>query len=340
MEIILNNNKKQWDLWLEENCSFCQFSQGFDWGEILIKEGKKVERLQITENGNILLQAQIIYQNLPFGWHYVFCPKGPIINKAITNNEQLVKKVIECFNKYFLEKQTLFLRIEPELPILINYFTAKKNIDINPRATLILDLKNSEEEILNLMHQKTRYNIKLAQKKNLQIKVYKDINIFIKLMEETGARDGFKLHPKKHYEKIINSNLSEQITIFKNNEAIAVGVFIGFGNTFTYLYGASNYEHRNLMAPYLIQWEGIKLGKKLNYENYDFFGIAPCQLVKENKSDKVEYVYDLKHQYAGVTKFKLGFGGNYHEDPGTYDKIINKNKYYIYSLLRFLRRKF
>jgi len=340
MQVITTNNKKQWDDWFVNNQSFCQFSQSFDWGEILIKEGKKVERLQIVENNSILLQAQIIYQNLPFGWHYAFCPKGPAINKMVAGDEELTKQVIECFNKYFSQKQTVFLRIEPELSVFKNYSTIKKNIDINPRATLILNLKNTEEEILNSMHQKTRYNIKLAQKKNLQIKIGKDAESFIKLMQETGVRDGFKLHPKKHYEKILDSNLSKQITIFKNDMAIATGVFIGYGDTFTYLYGASNYEHRNLMAPYSIQWEGIKLGKSLNYKNYDFFGIAPCEVVKEDGDDKTEYIYDLKHQYAGVTKFKLGFGGNYHEDPGTYDKIINKNKYYIYSLLRFLRRKF
>ena len=71
---------------------------------------------------------------------------------------------------------------------------------------------------------------------------------------------------------------SLQTTVYCNGEAIATGVFVGFGNTFTYLYGASDYEHRSLMAPYLVQWEGMKMGKKLGYSLYDWFGIAPRSL--------------------------------------------------------------
>jgi lipid II:glycine glycyltransferase (peptidoglycan interpeptide bridge formation enzyme) len=109
-------------------------------------------------------------------------------------------------------------------------------------------------------------------------------------------------------------------------------VFIGFGNTFTYLYGASDYEFRNLMAPYLLQWEGMEIGNDFGSTWYDFFGVAPR--INEGQ----EYVYDLKHQYAGVTRFKLGFGGVAHQDPGTYDVVVRPFKYVIYQFVRKLRR--
>ena len=261
------------------------------------------------------------YQSLPFGWRYAFCPQGPAFEKSQISIPSTRDKsqILELFGEYFKEKNCIFFRIEPTEKL-----TAKKTIDINPRATLILDLSKPEEELLAGMHQKTRYNINLAAKKNLEIKNNKDVKIFWKLMEQTGKRDEFKLHPQEHYQNILSADGSYQLTAYNQNGPVASVVLIGFGQTFTYLYGASNYEHRQLMAPYLLQWEAIKLGKKLGYKNYDFFGIAPN--------------YDPRHQYAGVTRFKQGFGGQYVETPGTHDLILDKNKYKLYRLLRFVRR--
>ena len=225
-------------------------------------------------------------------------------------------------------KNCIYFRVEPRSVIADSKFTIHRSIDINPPATLILDLKKSEEELLAGMHQKTRYNIHLAEKKDLKISEEKNFEVFWSLMNQTGSRDKFKLHGKNHYELVLNSPLTFQLTVYFNNKPVATVVFAKFGNTFTYLYGASDYTHRDLMAPYLLQWEGIKMGKSSGYQLYDFFGVAP---VKDGN-------YDQKHQYAGVTRFKLGFGGKPHQLPGTFDLVVNTGKYKLYSILRRLRR--
>ena len=89
------------------------------------------------------------------------------------------------------------------------------------------------------------------------------------------------------------------------------------------------------MAPYLLQWEAVKLAKNLEYKYYDFFGVAP-----KINGQAEEYEYLPKHQYAGVTRFKLGFGGMPYSAAGTRDIIINNKKYKLYKLLRRLRRLF
>ena len=74
--------------------------------------------------------------------------------------------------------------------------------------------------------------------------------------------------------------MSRQLTIYDGSSPLATAILVGCGDVFTYLFGASDYEYRNLMAPYLVQWEGIQLGKKLGYKFYDFWGITPplkCQ---------------------------------------------------------------
>jgi lipid II:glycine glycyltransferase (peptidoglycan interpeptide bridge formation enzyme) len=360
MEIQNIINQKQWDGWLADNASTGNFAQSWAWGDVLISEGKKVERLAIVEGGVVLAQAQVVYSQIFFGWQYAFCPQGPIISSQFVVHSS---QIYECFLVYFKKQNCIFFRAEPETLVLSSQLIVQKTIDINPSATLILDLNKSLEDLLAGMHSKTRYNIHLAEKKKIEIKNEKNLEVFWGLMNKTGSRDKFGLHHKSHYEKVLASQMVYQLTAYHEDKPVACAVFVRFGNTFTYLYGASDYEYRNLMAPYLLQWEGMKMGKSFGCARYDFFGVAPRyhseppkgdKLREENMSQSINgqasfgelipqddsYKYDSNHQYAGVTRFKLGFGGASQQMPGTFDLVIDKKKYFIYGLLRKLRRLF
>ena len=332
-------NQENWDKWLVETGGFLYFSQSWAWGDILIAEGKKVERLAIVdEKDEILAQAQVVYSNLPFGMKYAFCPKGPIYVAGIRYQ---VSGIFDSLYNYFKKQNILFLRMEPNFNIPNTKYKIQNTSDVNPSATLILDLENSEEEILKNMHSKTRYNIRLAERKGVEIKREKNFVEFLRLMKMTGERDGFRLHFKNHYEKILDSDMSIELNAYFEGKIITTAVFLKFGNVFTYLYGASDYKFRKVMAPNLLQWEGIKLGKSLGCKKYDFFGIAPAISPPLSKGRKQKgFAYDKKHQYSGVTRFKLGFGGEYKKDVGTFDIAINKNKYFLYKVLRKIRRVF
>ncbi|HSR89334.1 MAG TPA: peptidoglycan bridge formation glycyltransferase FemA/FemB family protein [Candidatus Udaeobacter sp.] len=327
MKILTVNNQQQWDGWLKNNNQYNFFTESWAWGDILLAEGKSLERLAMVEGEEVLAQAQVVYSNLPFGWKYAFCPQGPVIGSQFQDKGF---QVYELLIDYLKNKNCIFFRAEPDSEIKNLKFKLNKTIDINPSATLVLDLTKTEAGILSGMHQKTRYNINLAGKKDLQIKNEKNLEVFWNLMKKTGSRDKFGLHHKEHYEKVLASPMACQLTAYEKEKPVACAVFLSFGNTFTYLYGASDYAHRDLMAPYLLQWEGIKIGKSSGCQWYDFFGVAP--IVNGN--------YDPKHQYAGVTRFKLGFGGAPQQRPGTFDIVINNKKYQFYQLLRQLRRLF
>ncbi|MSU75108.1 MAG: peptidoglycan bridge formation glycyltransferase FemA/FemB family protein [Candidatus Magasanikbacteria bacterium] len=351
MEIISVHNETQWDAWLLQQGD-ASFLQSFAWGEILIAEGKQVERLAVVEDGETLLQAQVVYTQLPLGWQYAFCPKGPVLNVKcqMSNvksnpNDQIYKTLVP----YLKSKKCIFFRVEP-LQATSYKLQANKVIDLNPRATSVLDLGKSAESLLVAMHEKTRYNIRLAQKKELTVRLEKNLKNFLLLSRKTAQRDGFRLHPEEHYQNILASPFVQQITLYSKEIPVASAIFVGFGKVFTYLFGASDHGFRNLMAPHLLQWEGIKLGKKLGYRQYDFFGIAPhippvrgvggCEpsgIIIQSPGE-TPYQYDQKHQYAGVTRFKLGFGGEIIEAPGTFDLIISPVRYRIYQVLRKLRR--
>ncbi len=327
MDVVRIKDQKQWDFEIEKMELDIKFSQSWQWGDILLSEGKKVHNLVVLDNNMTSALAQVVIIKLPLNMSYAFCPKGPIFK-----DNKKSKKIVASITEYLKKKECVFFRIEPQSVLDIK---CNKTIGINPRSTSILDVSKKEEDILKNMKSKTRYNIRLAQKKEMKVISEKDVDSFYSLSQKTAKRDGFSLHPRTHYEKILKSDISYQLTVECKKKIIASNVFIGYGNTFTYLYGSSDYGARQLMAPYLLQWEGIKLAKKLGYKYYDFFGIAPK---KKSESDKYEYEKD--HQYAGVTRFKLNFGGVVEEWSGTFDVLIDKKRYYLYQLLRKIRRIF
>lgn len=267
--------------------------------------------------------------------NYLYCPRGP---NEIT--EEFLDKVMKLGKK----EGSIFVRVEPLTcgwnknqqctNKKIDYQSSsqiKKTKDINPPSTLVLDLKKTEGELLTEMKQKARYNINLARKKGVEIEVTTDptkAEVFYNIMKETTDRDGFSAHSLRHYKKQIE--LLGQKGIIKlylakyEGKYIAANIVSFFGNTVSYLHGASSNQYRNVMAPYLLQWEAILDTKEAGCEYYDFWGIAPDD--------------NLHHKWAGVTRFKKGFGGIQIDYPGTYDLVISKKWYFLYKTLRTLNR--
>ena len=165
------------------------------------------------------------------------------------------------------------------------------------------------------------------------------------LMQQTAKRDKFSLHSKNYYLKMLDVlGESKMIHLFfakHESDLLAIIILITYKDSAIYLHGASSNLKRNLMAPYLLHWEAIKFAKNQGCKTYDFWGIR----ITEDRSQKSEVrtsnvlssdvpSFDLD----GVTKFKLGFGGQIIKFPGCFEVPINNNLYQIFRLLRFVNR--
>lgn len=314
MKLIYLDNQKNIDRLAGD-----EFLQSWFWGETTISGKEEVERFGAEDRGELVAVATVIKKPLfgPFSYWYI--PRGP------QGDRQGVEFILQELKKK--KPKAVFLRFEPE-----DYVHDKeviknlvKTVDWQPAKTLMLDLGGSEEELLGAMHQKTRYNIRLAEKKGVTVREGKnseaDFREFWRLMSLTGERDGFRLHSFSHYQRLLEANKNIKLFFASyQGKNIATGLFCFFSGRVTYLHGASDSEARNLMAPYLLQWELIKQAKKEGFRYYDFYGIS-------------------EEKWPGVTRFKLGFGGFTKDYPGTHDFVFRPAVYHFYEFLRQARRR-
>ena len=200
---------------------------------------------------------------------------------------------------------------------------------VQPTHTLLLDLNKSEEHLLAEMHQKTRYNVRLAEKKELEFSDNKiGFDIFWRLMLETARRDKIKLHSKKYYKLMLQIPNCHLLVANCQSKMLAGGIFMGFGDTFTYVHGASANDHRDLMAPYFLHWRAIQFAKSQGYRYYDFGGVNP--------SDEKDF--DFRASWAGITRFKRGFGGEVFSFAGSYETPFQPKVYKLFQQIKKIRK--
>ncbi len=309
------------------------FLQAWQWGELQREySDKNIRRFFVKNSDEIILAAQIITMPLFRGAYYIYLPYGPVIKDG--QNEEVLIFFISQLRKIFT--RSLFIRIEPKFRF--KNAIGKKSTNIQPARTLIIDLKPDEEELLQAMHPKTRYNIKVALKHGVEIQnevvgIEAHKNFYaqaISLILDTAKRQGYHTHPFAYYDTIINffglHKRTGDVTVsvysaMYGGTIIATGMMVDFGKTRTYLFGGSSNEHRNTMAPYLLHYTAMADAKKIGLTDYDFDGL-------ETSTGKE----------AGFARFKLGFGGSAVEYSGAYDIINMGFAYFMYKVVRKLNR--
>jgi lipid II:glycine glycyltransferase (peptidoglycan interpeptide bridge formation enzyme) len=119
--------------------------------------------------------------------------------------------------------------------------------------------------------------------------------------------------------------MAELMVAEYQRQTLASHLMIWCGQTATYLHGASADDNKNIMAPHLLQWRTIELAKRRGMEKYDWWGIHPD---------------DPNHRWAGITRFKLGFGGEIIKYPGAINAVLQPQWYMAYRLAKRMRGGF
>lgn len=346
--------RNEWNEFVIQH-SDSEFLQSWGWGDFQRSYGRRVWRFVVRNNDEIVAVGMAVCMQIRRGLHYVYIPRGPVIQQSLTNDQ---KKVIwSLFTQQWrlvgLESHALFVRLEPAVVEKVGHEKETTEVRsfllnrgwlqvrrVQPQYTSIISLRESEEKMLARMHHKTRYNIRLSEKKELTFRMLtteKDFKLFWELHSAAATRDKFITYSYEYYRKLFNILLDEAerpdtsraasrtfIVEKKDGTPLAAGLIITFGKRVVYLFGGSNNEYRNLMAPYLLHWSIIKRAKKNGFDEYDLWGVTPPGA-------------SPKHSWEGFSRFKNGFGGEMYGYTGAFDFPYKKWHYKLYTYLKMLR---
>lgn len=314
----------------------CNFQQSIEWSKV--KTSWKPEIiLAEDEKGNIIGSLMVLIRKIPFFGNIMYSSRGPVCDiHDIDVLKQLTDGAKELAKKY----NAIVLRIEPDIVSSdLEFRNIVQNLgykikddaknfreEIQPRYVFRLNTKNkTEDELFKNFHQKTRYNIRLATKKGVQVKegTREDLKEFHKIMVTTGIRDGFITRPLEYFEKMYDCLGPKHIKLlmaYYEDKPISGVIPIMYGNKTWYLYGASSNEHRNLMPNYLLQWEMIKIAVNNKSDIYDLRGVPG---IADNSN--------------GLYRFKKGFGAEYTEFIG---EVYIDFKPFMYKMYKFTEKTF
>lgn len=307
-----------------------------EWGELKSAFGWKAVRIVNGEVG-----AQILFRKLALGLTIAYLPKGPI-GKGNSDFWPELDSICRQNHAVFFKWEMDAWQVPEDDFVFdrasIMFYQQKAGLkdsphNIQPPRTLIVGIKDSEAEILARMKQKTRYNIRLAEKKGVTVRAWDDIDSFHKMMLTTGGRDGFSVHSLEYYRRAYDllypKEMGELLVAEYEGKPLAALFVVRNGNRAYYLYGASTDEERNRMPTYLLQWEAMKWAKARGCEEYDLWGVPD-----EDESTLEDNFERRRDGLWGVYRFKRGFGGELKRAVQAMDRVYTPLLYWAY--LRFM----
>jgi peptidoglycan pentaglycine glycine transferase (the first glycine) len=316
--------------------------QAWQWGQLKAAFGWQAERVGVQDGGRLVASAQVLFRSPLPSFPYLtiaYVPKGPILDFG---NQEISEALLSAIHRLAHRKRAILLKIEPELPYspaLVRQLQAcgfrPSQQTIQPRSTIHIDLRAELDEILARMKSKTRYNVRLAGRREVLVRegTSDDLPLFHRLIALTGRRDGFAVHSREYYEMayrlFVPSGLARLLLATYQDEVIAGLMVFAFGQRAWYMYGASLNRERNRMPNHLLQWQAIRWAKAQGCLAYDLWGI-PDEVGKEPEKYK-RTVTDRQSGLWGVYRFKQGFGGQVVRYVGAYDYVYRPALAWLYN---------
>lgn len=310
--------------------------QSFEWAIIRKSHGITVQGfIEYTGDRKSIKNVMLMtIHKIPHSkYHIGYVPKSTI--PSIDMLKAIQKIIVKKYN-------LIFVKFEPDVFVSSNLNLPesfhKSSHPIFTKHNQILDITRNIDDLMSSLHHKTRYNIRLAEKKGVTIKIMNNdegYKIFEKLYFETCARQKYRGHTRSYHRAIWallhstqtdNSLCSNIMVAFYKGMPLAVYQLWNYKRKMYYVYGGSSTDHRETMSPNLLMWKSIEYAKSLGCTEFDMWG----SLAKE---------YDPQDPWSGFTRFKSGYGTKFVEYAGSYDVIYKQLPYKIYNLIHKVRQK-
>lgn len=322
------------------------FLQSGFWGSFKARFGWNARSFILEWQDGNKTPLMLIRRRLLPGISFAYVPWGPVFQKDLELSDEGKSKTLADLAealRHLLPKDTAFIRFDPPWytegihtpPPKIFLPFSRSGADIQPPDTVLINLEDSLEAILEAMKPKWRYNIRLAEKKGVTVRRAdeEELDTFYKIYETTAKRDGIAIHGIEYYKTLFSHcknypSGGQEARLYlaeHEGEAISAVIVLFRGDEAVYLYGASADHKRNLMAPYALQRQAIQDAKAASCTSYDFFGIPPNE--------------DPTHPMAGLYRFKTGFGGRVIHRAGSWDYVYRPLMRKLFNAAESFRKK-
>jgi peptidoglycan pentaglycine glycine transferase (the first glycine) len=330
--------------------------QTWEWAQVKSKYGWKALPFTWQADGLPVAAAMVLKRTISVGGFgarlsVLYIPKGPNLDWG---NADLHRQVLDDLQAFAKKQGAIFVKLDPDVPIGTGVPRTQEAVE-NPigqaarselerrgwlfsqdqiqfRNTVLVDLSPSEDEMLARMKQKTRYNVRLAEKKGVTVRVgtVQDLPLLYRMYAETSVRDGFLIRGEDYYQSVWKTfqtgllqppsptvPFSQPLIAEVEGEAVAAISLFYFSGHAYYIFGMSRDSHRERMPNYLLQWEAIRRAKQLGCTDYNLWG-APDE-------------FDESDGLWGVFRFKEGLGGYVSRTIGAWDFTSSPFMYKMYT---------
>ena len=317
--------------------------QASAWCDLKSAFGWYGRRIALRNGRHIVAGAQVLFRRLPIGRTLAYVPKGPLVGI----HTDACPALLDALHDVCRSERAILLKIEPDLfesvPLsqqLASYGFHPSAHTVQPRRTILVDITGTEKEILARMKSKTRYNIRLAARRDVRVDPGRptDMNTFNRLMAVTGQRDDFGVHSPAYYERahdiLGRADMARLFMATYDGEPLAGLMACACGHKAWYMYGASGNEHRDRMPTYALQWAAIQWSRSRGCTSYDLWGVP------DQDEETLEDCFAERHDGLwGVYRHKRGYGGQVVRYAGAFDYVYSRPLYRIYSLALKLRNQ-
>lgn len=353
--LILQTDLETWDakiahlpgVHLLQSRSWADFKSAYGW--------KPYPLFWLDGNGRVDAAAMVLKRALGPGIQMLYVPRGPLLDWS---DVTLRTKVIADLQGFARQQGAIFIKIDPEIRVgtgkpgdqdsrsdegglavedqLARLHWVRSAEQIQFRNTVWIDLSGTENDWLERMKQKTRYNLRLAERKGVVVRhgSARDFPLLYRMYAQTSVRDGFVIRSEDYYTQVWQNFTSQGAALpliaEVEGEPVAALFLFWYARRAWYLYGMSTELHREKMPNYLLQWEAMRLAKSKGCEVYDLWG-APD-------------IFDETDSMWGVYKFKEGLGGFVVRTSGAWDFVARPFLFSLYTrilpkVLNFMRRR-
>ncbi len=311
------------------------YLQSYEWGQMKAKSGWQPIYVVAEQNGGFKAAATVLKKKLPvLGAAFFYTPRGPVMDYR---DEQTVDLVLEGIKDLAGRHNAILLKIDPDIPATeaqVREMLMKKGFvparrrgrfdGLQPRHVCRLGLEKDPEEIFKSFNEKTRYNIRLAEKRGVTVREggKEALPVFYNILQETCKRDNFVTRGYDYFGSVwdhsVEKGLGKLFMAEYQGEYIAGVWVINFGKKAWYLYGASSNRHRNVMPNYALQWHAIRWAREQGCTLYDFLGV-PSKLSPNSPA-------------YGLYRFKKGFNSELTEFIGEFDLPFRRPYYHFWRV--------